>query len=69
MRTRHNGNGATLRLNEDDRGIENRTGGAQPRAEQRPVRGRLMLSMMSGVFGCLSLGQTADGENTEYQRN
>lgn len=28
---------------------------------------RLMLGMVSSVLSCLSLSQTADGENTDYQ--
>lgn len=66
MKDRNNSNGTAFSLNQHDIAVEHRAGGAHPGTEQRPVRGRLMLGMVSGMFGCLSLGQTADGENTEY---
>jgi len=53
-------------LNQNDGTIEHGTGGTHPGTEQRPMRGSLMLSMVSGVFSCLSLGQTANGKNAEY---
>lgn len=60
MRKRKNGDGFTFRLNQDNLTVQNRTGSTQPGAEQRPVRGRLMLGMMGGVFRRLNLGQPAD---------
>ena len=67
MRNRNNSNGTAFCLNQDDRAIDNSAGGAHPGTEQRPVCRRLMLCMMSGVLSCLSLSQSADDENTEYQ--
>ncbi len=69
MRNRNNSNRAAFCLNHGSRCIEHRAGGTHPGTEQRPVGRRLMLSMVSSVFGCLSLGQTADGKNAEYQRD
>lgn len=66
MRNRNNSNGTAFCLNQDNRGIKHGTGGAHPGTEQRPVCRRLMLSMVSSVLGCLSLGKTADDENTKY---
>jgi hypothetical protein len=62
---RNNGYGILFRLNEYNRGIEHRTGGTQPGTKQRSMRGRLMLSMVSGVLSGLRLRQTADGENAQ----
>ena len=33
------------------------------------MRGRLMLSMVSGMFSSLHLCQATDGENTEHERD
>jgi hypothetical protein len=62
---RNNGYGTLFRLNEHNRGIEHRTGGTHPGTKQRSMRGRLMLSMVSGVLSGLRLRQTADGENAQ----
>ncbi|MGE3976805.1 MAG: hypothetical protein AB7F94_04390 [Nitrospira sp.] len=64
---RDHSNGATFGLNQNDIAVEHRAGGTHPGTEQRPVCRRFMLSMVSSVFGCLSLGQTADGKNAEYE--
>jgi hypothetical protein len=64
---RDNGYGTLFRLNEHNRGIEHRTGCTHPGTEQRPMRGRLMLSMVPGVLSGLRLRQTADGENAQYE--
>lgn len=66
---RDNGDGAPFSLKQNNCGIKHRAGGAHPRAEQRPVCGRLMLSMMAGMFSGLRLCQSADSKNTEYQCN
>ena len=67
MRNRNNSNGTAFCLNQDDRGIEHGTGGTHPGTEQRPMCRRLMLSMVPSVLGCLSLGQTANGKDAEYE--
>lgn len=66
---RENGDGVPFSRKQNHCGIEHRAGGTYPGTKQRPMGGRLVLSVVSRVLGCLSLGQTADGENTEYQRN
>lgn len=66
---RDNGDGAPFSRKQNSCSIEHRAGGTHPRTEQRPVCGRLVLSVVSRVLGCLSLGQTADGENTEHHRD
>ena len=60
---------ALLGLNENGLGIENRTGSTHPGTEQCPVRGRLVLSMVSGMFGGLRLCQTTDGKDAEHERD
>jgi len=55
-------------LNEDDITIQHRTGGTHPRTEQRPMCGRLVLSMVPGMFSGLDLSQPADGEHA-YDEN
>jgi hypothetical protein len=55
--------------NQNNFGVEHRAGGAHPGTEQRAVRGRLMLCMVSSMLGCLGLGQASDRENTEHQEN
>jgi hypothetical protein len=59
---------ALLRLNENGFGIEDCTGRTHPRTQHGPVRGRLMLRMVSGVFSSLRLCQTADRKDTEHER-
>jgi hypothetical protein len=57
----------TFNLNEDGITIENRAGRTHPGTEQRPMCSRLMLRMMSGMFGRLRLRQSTDRENAEYE--
>ncbi|MDF0664810.1 MAG: hypothetical protein P0119_01915 [Nitrospira sp.] len=61
------GNGAALDLNQHDITVKNRAGSTHPRAEQRPMRGRLMLSVMSRMFGRLRLRQSANRKDTEHK--
>ena len=56
-----------LGLNLNARRIKDCTGRTHPGTEHGPVRGRLMLSMVSGVFSRLRLCQTTDGKNTEHE--
>lgn len=63
-----NRNGALLGLNKNGFGVKDCTGGTHPRTQQCPVRGGLMLRMVSGMFGSLRLSQAPNGEYTEYKR-
>lgn len=65
MKDRNNSNRTAFGLNQHDITVEYGAGSAHPGTERRPVCRRLMLSMVSGVLGCLSLGQTADRKNAE----
>jgi len=56
-------------LKRDHRRIEYRPGGTHPGAEDGAMRGRLMLGMVPGMFDRLSLCQSSDGKNAEYQEN
>ncbi len=56
-------------LERDHRSIENRPGGTHPGAEQGAMGGSLMLGMVSGMLDRLSLSQSADGEQAEYQED
>jgi len=56
-------------LKGDHRRIENRPGGTHPSAEQGAVRGSLMMGMVTGMFDRLRLGQSTNGEDTDYQEN
>ncbi len=58
-----------LGLKRDHRRIENRSGGTHPGAEQRAMRGSLMLGMVPGMFDRLRLCQSTDGKDTEYQED
>lgn len=69
MRKRQKRNRTALSLNYDGLGVENCTGRTHPRTKQCPVRGRLMLSMVSGVFSSLRLCQTTDGKDAEHERD
>ena len=64
-----NRNRALLRLNENGFGVENCTGRTHPRTQHGPVRRRLMLSMVSGMFGSLRLCQTTDSKDAENERD
>lgn len=67
MRRRDDGDGTPLGLKQNNRGVEDRAGCTQPRAERCSVCGRLMLGMVPGMFRGLRLSQSADDENAEYQ--
>ncbi len=67
MRKRKKSNGAAFSLKNHDIAIEHCTGSTHPGTENRPVCGRLMLSMVSGMFSGLRLGQSPNSENTEYK--
>ncbi len=60
--------GAMLRSDKNGFGVEDCTGRTHPRTQHGPMRGRLMLSMMSGVFSRLRLCQAADRQDTEHER-
>ena len=55
--------------NQNNFGIENRTGRAHPGAEQRPVRCFLMLGMVRSMLSRLCLRQATNGQNTENKEN
>jgi hypothetical protein len=63
-----NRDGTLLGLNKNGFGVKDRTGCTHPRTQQCPVRGGLMLRMVSGMFGRLRLSQAPDGEHTKYKR-
>ena len=52
-------------LNLNDRTIEYGPGITHPGAEDCPVRGCLMMGMVSGMFNGLGLCQPADGQDAE----
>lgn len=60
MRKRNKRDWTTFGLNHDNLIIEHCSGGTHPGTEQRAMCGRLMLSMVAGVFHRLNLGQPAD---------
>ena len=60
--------GAMLRSDKNGFGVEDCTGRTHPRTQHGPMRGRLMLSMVSGMFSRLRLCQTTDGKDTEHER-
>ena len=53
----------------DYRSIENRPGGTHPGTEQGAMRSSLMLGMVPGMLDRLCLCQSADGEDTEDQKD
>jgi hypothetical protein len=52
-----------------DRRIEQRAGGTHPGAEEGAVSGCLMLGMVAGMLDRLSLSQSTEGKDTEYQED
>jgi hypothetical protein len=62
-------NRAEFGLKRDHRTIENRSGGTHPRAEQGAMCGSLMLGMVPGMFDRLRLSQSADGKDTDHQKD
>ena len=69
MRKRDERNRTELSLKRDHRSIENRPGGTDPGTEQGAMRSSLMLGMVPGMLDRLCLCQSADGENTEDQKD
>ena len=69
MRGRDECNRTELRLKRDHRSIENRPGGTHPGTEQGAMRSSLMLGMVPGMLDRLCLCQSADGEDTEDQKD
>jgi len=69
MGERDEGDRTEFGLKRDHRRIENRSGGAHPGAEQRAMRGSLMLGMVPGMFDRLRLCQSADGKDRENQED
>lgn len=53
----------------DDRTIEHRPGSAHPGAKHRAMRGSLMMGMVSGMLDRLRLGQSADGQDREHEKD
>ena len=53
----------------DHRTIENRPGSTHQGAEYSAMRGSLMMGMVPGMLNRLRLSQSADGKNTEHQKN
>jgi hypothetical protein len=56
-------------LKRDHRRIEYRPSGTHPGAEDGAMRGRLMLGMVPGMFDRLSLCQSANGKDTDHQKD
>ncbi len=56
-------------LKGDHRRIENRPGGAHPGTEQGAMRSSLMLCMVPGMLDRLSLSQSTDRNDTEYEED
>ncbi len=69
MGNKNNSDRAVVGLNLNDRTIEYGPGITHPGAENRPVRGRLMMGMMPGMLDGLRLCQSTDGQHTEYENN
>ena len=69
MRGRDERNRTELSLKRDHRSIENRPGGTHPGTEQGAMRSSLMLGMVPGMLDRLCLCQSADGEDTEDQKD
>ena len=69
MRKRDERNRTELSLKRDHRSIENRPGGTHPGTEQGAMRSSLMLGMVPGMLDRLCLCQSADGEDTEDQKD
>lgn len=67
MRKRQKRNRTALSLNYHGLGVEDCTGSTHPRTQHGPVRGRLMLRMVPGMFRRLGLRQSADRKNTEHK--
>ena len=56
-------------LKRNYRTIENRPGGAHQGTEHGAMRRSLMVGMVPGMLNRLRLSQSADGKNTEHQKN
>ena len=69
MRGRDECNRTELSLKRDHRSIENCPGGTHPGTEQRAMRSSLMLGMVPGMLNRLCLCQSAEGEDTEDQKD
>ena len=67
MRKRQKRNRTALSLNYHGLGVEDCTGSTHPRTQHGPVRGRLMLRMVPGMFRRLGLRQPADRKNAEHK--
>ena len=69
MRERDERNRTELSLKRDHRSIENCPGGTHAGTEQGAMRSSLMLGMVPGMLDRLCLCQSADGEDTEDQKD
>lgn len=49
--------------------IEHRPGGTHPGAQHGAMGRSLMVSMVSGMFDRLRLGQSADGQDREHEQD
>lgn len=56
-------------LKRDHRRIENYPGSAHPGTEQRAMGSSLMLCMVPGMLNRLSLSQSTDSNDTEYEED
>ena len=56
-------------LKRDHCTIEHRPGGTHPGTEHGPMRGSLMMGMVSGMFDRLRLSQSADEQDTEHEKD
>jgi len=54
-------------LNLHDHTIKDSPGITHPGTENRTVRSRLMMGMVSGMFNGLCLCQSTDGQDAEYE--
>jgi hypothetical protein len=69
MGERDESNRTEFGLKRDYRSIENRSGGTHPGAEHGTMRGSLMMGMVPGMLDQLRLRQSADGKDTEHQKD
>ena len=53
----------------DDHTIEHRSGSTHPGAKHGAMRRSLMMGMVSGMFDRLRLSQSADGQDTEHEKD
>lgn len=69
MRKRDESDRIEFGLKRDHCTIEYRASGAHQGAEHGAMGGSLMVSMVPGMLDRLRLSQSADGKDTEHQKN